>query len=153
MSRRWFNASWRLWSRPVDHYHVYFHGLLYRATIIWHREEEEELIGWYEPGWPKTRTKEVWHKRRHYKLVTARTAYRRNPEHQKKDLPIEEHNRRLWRKRVRRGNNWQGHHGPGRWVKKQTTFYNRAWAKHCIQRDRDEDIHRKYGKYRFGYWS
>lgn len=82
----------------------------------------------------------------------TRQAYRRLPHHEKKDLSVEEQNRRLWWKRVRRGNNWHGHHGPGRWVKKQTTSYNRAHAKYCLQHDRDEDIHPRYGKFKFGYW-
>ena len=142
MAVRWKSARWRLWSQPVDHYHVHFQGLLYRATITWHKTEECDHHGHVTVS---------WHKKKHYELVGGRTAYRRNPEHQKKVVTPEEEQRREWRRREC-GRSRPYLRGPGRWFKKQTTRVNRRHAKHCLINGRSEDIVRFYGKRYMGYW-
>ena len=91
-------------------------------------------------------------KNHYYHRVILPTAYKKRPHHKKKELSIEEENRRLWKKEKQRDKHWQGFHGPGRWFKKETSRKNRAYTRTCMHREQYEDIHTKYGKMKMGYW-
>lgn len=80
-----------------------------------------------------------------------RTRYEKKPHHKKKEVSLEEENRRLWKQRKQRDKPWQGHHHCGPWDKWFAKKKERVLVRGLIHRELFDEVRSDHRKEVYGW--
>ena len=145
-----------LWRYEVNRPYVFRMGQLYLACWWWVEQSKKIFFNDFdfeENKWfTNVRFERSYRWKLKYTQLIQRQAYRRRDSHQKKELSIEEQNRRLWKQRKQRDKHWQGHCHRGPHDKAISKAKERALVRNLMRLERYDDVRADHRREVWPWW-